>query len=107
MNSAPSRTRTELPQVRARRRNASRHPPFGTRVPPSHPPDSLRRGEHLPRRQSLQETSLVRLRLTHDLIGGEADVAMWKGIPDEEVVGEVRIVVLAFLHIWKLDIGDR
>ena len=54
----------------------------------------------------VQETSLVRLRLTHDLIGGEADVAIWKGIPNE-VVGEVRIVVLAFLHVWKLDIGDR
>src|SRR4051812_20676119 len=46
---------------------------------------------------------LVRLGFSHDLLGGEADLAARERVPDEEVVGQRRIEVRALLDVGKLD----
>src|SRR6476660_45571 len=50
---------------------------------------------------------LVFLGLPHDFLGGEVDAAGREGIADEEIVGLVRIVVLALLEVGILDDGER
>src|SRR5690606_35775974 len=42
---------------------------------------------------------LVLLSLPHDFLRAEIDAAGWEGIADEEIVGVVREIILAFLEV--------
>src|ERR1041385_1298606 len=50
---------------------------------------------------------LIGLRLAHDLLGGEADLAGRERIPDEEVVRQLRIEIRAFLDVREFHIRRR
>src|SRR5271165_3838499 len=50
---------------------------------------------------------LVLLRLTHDFLRGEVDVAGREGIADKEVVGLGRVVVFAVLEVGILGGRER
>src|SRR3954452_4999223 len=64
-------------------------------------------GSVSPAAPDVERGLLVFLALSHDFGGVEVDAAGREGVADKEVVGEIRIVVLAGLEVGVLDDGER